>query len=155
MNCKEVIRKSFIILETMMYASAWQSWILMFLKWIKHLRLKKHLHGWSAVFSKLWAIHVLLLYQLRRNVKRRVSMHIPLLHVTISGLKCYLHVCVSRQKYFEKQIDYALHRTQLINVWSFLIKYITQWWTLVELCHGIKTVTAIQVVRPCSTDHFS
>jgi len=32
---------------------------------------------------------------------------------------------------------------------------ITQWWTLVEICHEIITVTAIHVVRPCSTYHFS
>jgi len=31
----------------------------------------------------------------------------------------------------------------------------TQWWTLVELCHEIITVTAIHVVRPCCTDLFS
>jgi len=31
------------------------------------------------------------------------------------------------------------------------LKDITQWWTLVELCHEIITVIAIHVVRPCST----
>ena len=31
-----------------------------------------------------------------------------------------------------------------------LLKDITQWWTLVELCHEIITVTAIHMVRPCS-----
>ena len=35
------------------------------------------------------------------------------------------------------------------------VKDITQWWTLVELCHEIITVTATHVVRLCSTDHFS
>jgi len=35
------------------------------------------------------------------------------------------------------------------------LKDITQWWTLIELCHEIITVTAIHVVRPCSTDNFS
>ena len=29
---------------------------------------------------------------------------------------------------------------------------ITQWWTLVKICHKILTVTGIHVVRPCSTD---
>jgi len=36
-----------------------------------------------------------------------------------------------------------------------VLKAVTQWWTLVELCHEILTVTAIQMVKPCSNDHFS
>jgi len=49
--------------------------------------------------------------------------------------------------------------TQVIGIKKYacelgLLKGITQWWTLVELCHEIITVT-IHVVRPCSNDHFS
>jgi len=32
---------------------------------------------------------------------------------------------------------------------------ITQWRTLVELCHEIITVTSIHIVRPCCTGHLS
>jgi len=35
------------------------------------------------------------------------------------------------------------------------LKDITLWWTIVELCHEIITVTAIHVVWPCSTVNFS
>jgi len=35
------------------------------------------------------------------------------------------------------------------------VKGITQWWTLVEHCLEILTVTAIYMVRPFNTDQFS
>ena len=51
-------------------------------------------------------------------------------------------------KYFSRYR--AKHMYKNIN-----LKGITQWWTLVELCHDILTVTSIHMVRPCSTDYFS
>ena len=53
----------------------------------------------------------------------------------------------------KKSVQYYT-TTDTVGTCNEIFKAITQWWTLVELCHEILNVTAIHMVRPCSTDHF-
>ena len=59
-------------------------------------------------------------------------------------------------RYHKTAMPYTHGQQEKTGFWKkILFEDITQCWTLVELCHEIITVTAIHVVRPCSTDHFS